>query len=149
MNSTELITRIRAMASSLPFESPTRGAVIVRRLAYHMPPSESLSVLSESGIAVAVIERTIRHSHQAHAMLHQDGTGHVAIFSRHVIEGDRRWDFEVEVTIDRSERAMISDVQVVRPGDDEPDDLDDGPDRVAAAAARPTAGLTTAELLDR
>jgi hypothetical protein len=63
------------------------------------------------------------------------------MFSRHVTEGDERWDFEVDVTVDLQGNAVVSDVRVVRPGDGEEDAEDDAGER----PAKPP--LTAAELL--
>jgi Cysteine-rich CPCC len=142
MPDAELIRAIRAGADALRFESPTRGAIALTTLRWGLPASEMPPGLSEAEIAFAIIRRTIRHSHRVDAGLDQYGNGSWLAFSRHVSEGDRRWDFEVDVAIDLQGQAMITDVRVVRPDDDVPD-----PDDPDAEPIAPRAPLTAADLL--
>jgi len=138
----DLIQELRARAATLPFESPSRGAVILTRLSWRLPPSESIAALSELQRAREIIRKTIAHSHLASHGLDQFGDGSWASFSRHVSEGDERWDFTIEVRVGRSGHAEITDVTVVRPGDDvaDPDDPD-------AEPIEPRAPLTAADLV--
>ncbi len=142
MPDAELIRAIRAGADALRFESPTRGAIALTTLRWGLPASERHPGLSEAEIAFAIIRRTIRHSHRVDGGLDQYGNGSWLVFSRHVSEGDRRWDFEVDVAIDLQGQAMITDVRVVRPDDDVPD-----PDDPDAEPIAPRAPLTAADLL--
>ena len=141
MSDDELIRAVRASADALGFESPTRGAIALSVLRWGLPASEKIPGLDEAQIAFAIIRRTIRHSHRVDAGLDQYGNGSWLIFSRHVSEGDQRWDFEVEVAVVQGQ-AAISDVRVVRPGDDAPD-----PDDPDAEPVSPRAPLTDADLL--
>jgi hypothetical protein len=139
------VVAIRARAAELRFESPSRGAVCLTRLSYGLPPSESLgalAALSEVDRALAVIRRTIRHSHAVNHGLDQFGNGYWVCFSRHVTEGGRRWEVEVDVTVDRQHNAVISDVRMVRPGYDDEDEEDDdngADEEPEAKAAEPEA----------
>jgi hypothetical protein len=135
-----LISTIRAAAGRLRFESATRGAVVIVRHGHGLPASEAFAELSELDRALASVRRTIRHSHRAHAMVDQRGTGHIVVFGRHVTEGDRRWDFEVQVAVDRQMNAVIADARIERPGDADADGDD-------PAERRPLPRLTLAELL--
>lgn len=137
----DLIRAVRASAGALRFESPTRGAIALSVLCWGLPASEKIPGLSEAQIALEIIRKTIRHSHRVHAGLDQYGDGSWLIFSRHVSEGDQRWDFEVEVAVAQGQ-AAITDVRVIRPGDDEPD-----PDDPDAEPVSPRAPLTDADLL--
>jgi hypothetical protein len=129
MADAELVRLIRAHADALRFESPTRGAVVLSQLRWGLPRSEAISGLSEADIAFGIVRKTIRHSHRVDGGLDQWGNGSWLIFSRHVSEGESRWDFEVEVAVDRQGQAAITAVRVVRPGDDvaDPDDPDAEP----------------------
>jgi hypothetical protein len=136
----DLIRTIRARADDLRFESPTRGAIALQVLRWGLPASERIPGLDEAQIAFAIVRRTIRHSHQVSGGPDQYG-GWSVVFSRHVSEGDQRWDFEVEVTVVQGQ-AAIADVRVIRPGDDVPD-----PDDPDAEPVPPRAPLTDADLL--
>lgn len=115
MNHASLIATIRAGARELPFESTIRGAVVIRRLISDLPESESVPGLSEAQAAIEAVRRTIAHSHEVHPVRDQWGDGYVFVFYRHVTEGPRRWDFEVEVMVDQAYRAVIADARVTRP----------------------------------
>jgi cysteine-rich CPCC protein len=137
------IQTIREHIAGLRFESPSRGAVVLARLKWGLPASETVPGVSELDAAMAIIQRTIVHSHRTHHGLDQYGNGSWAMFSRHVSEDDARWDFEVDVAIDRGGQLAITDVRVVRPDDDKPDP--DDPD--AEPAVEPRTPLTDADLL--
>jgi len=122
IDSDATIATIRAAAASLPLESPTRGAVVIARLRHGLPASESFPGLSAVQRAMAAVQRTIQHSHRAEATLDHLGNGYFVLFGRHVTEGDERWEFEVEVTVDRDGNAVIADARIVRPGDGADDD---------------------------
>ena len=115
MNYASLIESIRAGARELPFESTIRGAVVVRRLGHDLPESESLPGLSETQRVLEAVRRTIAYSHEVHPIPDQWGDGYVFVFYRHVTEGRKRWDFEVEVMVDESHKAVIADARVTRP----------------------------------
>ena len=117
-----LIATLRAGAEELPFESSIRGAVVIRRLGPALPESEGISGLSEAQCVIAAVRRTICQAQEVHPMPDQWGEGHVVVFCRHVIEGEQRWDFEVEVAVDRSHHAVIADARLTRPEDQFPDD---------------------------
>jgi len=90
-----LLTKILEM-DDIPFESPTRGAIVVMNLS-RGPPSERLPELSPAEYARDAVRRTIRHSHLRRRVVAQCGTGSTYLFQRHVTEGSERWNFEVEV----------------------------------------------------
>jgi hypothetical protein len=115
MDYASLIANIRAGVQELPFESSIRGAVVIRRLGSDLPESEAEPGLTEAQRVIEVVRRTIIHPHEVHPMPHQWGEGHVVVFCRHVTEGERRWDFEVEVTVDQAQKAVIADARVTRP----------------------------------
>lgn len=140
MSVDDLVRTIRASADALRFQSPTRGAIALTVLRRGLPSSEKIPGLDEAQIAFAIIKKTIRHSHTASGGPDQYG-GWSVVFSRHVSEGDQRWDFEVEVEVIQGQ-AAISDVRVIRPGDDVPD-----PDDPDAEPVQPRAPLTEADLL--
>jgi len=111
-----LIETIRAGVQELPFESSIRSAVVVRRLGSDLPESEFLPGLSETQRVLEAVRRTIAYAHEVHPIPDQWGEGYILVFCRHVIEGVRRWDFEVEVAIDSDQRhAVIADARVTRP----------------------------------
>jgi hypothetical protein len=137
-----IIRTIRAaLREGLVFESPTRGAVCLERLAYRLPSSEVVRGLSSGEVAFAIMRKTVAHPHRIEVG-DPYGTGALVVFSRHVTEGDDRWDFEVEVEVDRTGHVAISDVRVVRPGEDVAD-----PDDPEAEPPTPRAPLTDADLL--
>lgn len=118
MNYASLIAAIRAGVRELPFESTIRGAVVIRRLGSDLPESESAPGLTEAQRAMEVVRRTISHPHEVHPIPDQWGDGYVFVFYRHVTEGRRRWNFEVEVMIDhQAHKAVIADARVTRPED--------------------------------
>jgi len=129
MGDDTLVRRLRERVAALGFESPTQGAAIIQRLRWNMPSSETVNGVSETERAIAIIRRTIAHSHRVYSGPDQYGTGSWVTFARHVSEGDRRWDFEVDVTIN-GQSEFISNVRVLRPGDDIPDPND--PDSIQA-----------------
>lgn len=133
VNRPDLIAKIRSAANELGFESPLRGAVLLQRLQHDLPVSESFKGLSTLERARESIRRTIEHHHAANDLIEPNGHD-VVVFGRHVIEGDRRWDFEVDVRITLDGIATIDDVRIVRPGED-----GDSP--------RPTTGLSPEDLL--
>jgi hypothetical protein len=110
-----LIEAVRAGVHELPFESSIGGAVVIRRLGADLPESESVPGMTEAQRVMEVVRRTISHSHEVHPMPSQWDEGHVLVFCRQVIEGPRRWDFEVEVTVDAAHRAVIADARVTHP----------------------------------
>src|SRR5262247_54491 len=115
MDYASLIATIRAEVRELPFESTIRGAVVIRRLGSDLPESEVVPGLSEAQRVIEVVRRTISHPHEVHPIPDQWGDGHVLLFCRHVTEGERRWDFEVEVMVDQAQKAVIADARVTRP----------------------------------
>lgn len=117
MDYASLIESIRAGAQELPFESTIRGAVVIRRLGTDLPESESVPGLSEAQCAIEAVRRTISHSHEVHPIPVHWGDGYVFVFHRHVTEGQRRWNFEVEVMVDQACKAVIADARVTRPED--------------------------------
>ena len=123
--------RQRAASNALRFESPTLGASIVARMRWDMPASETVTGVSEGERTLAILRKTILHSHHVYSGRDQYGQGSWVTFARHVSEGDRRWDFEVDVTTVHNE-LVISSVRVLRPGDDTPDPND--PDSIQARA---------------
>ena len=127
MGDAALVDRIRHGIGSLGFENPTRGAAIVARLRWNMPTSETVAGVSEGDRAIAIIRKTILHYHRVFSGPDQYGTSSWVTFARHVSEGDRRWDFEVDITIANG-TMFISNVRVLRPGDDVPDP--DDPDSI-------------------
>lgn len=122
MDYASLIATIRAGVRELSFESPIRGAVVIRRLGHDLPQSESLPDVSDAQRVIEVVRRTISHSHEVHPVPDQWSDGHLLVFYRHVTEGRRRWDFEVEVMVDPSHKAVIADARVTRPEDRLDDD---------------------------
>jgi hypothetical protein len=110
-----LIATLREGAGELPFETPIRGAVVIRRLGSDLPSSEAVPGLSEAQCVLEAVRRTICQPHEVHPMRDQWNDGHVVVFRRHVTEGQRRWDFEVEVAVDPESRAVIADARVTRP----------------------------------
>ena len=111
-----MIEAIRAGVQELPFESSIRGAVVIRRLGSDLPESEAVPGLSDTQRVLEAVRRTIAHSHEVHPIPDQWGEGYVLVFCRHVTEGLRRWDFEVEVAVDPQQRhAVIADARVTRP----------------------------------
>jgi cysteine-rich CPCC protein len=115
MDYASLIQAIRADVRELPFESTIRGAVVIRRLGADLPESESVPGLSAAQCVIEAVRRTISEPHEVHPMPDQFGEGHVLVFCRHVTEGPRRWEFEVEVAVDPERRAVIADARVTRP----------------------------------
>ena len=115
MDYAPLIEAIRAGVQELPFESTIRGAVVVRRLGSDLPESEAVPGLSDAQRVIEAVRRTIADPHEVHPMPDQWGEGYVLVFCRHVIEGLRRWEFEVEVAIDPERHAVIADARVTRP----------------------------------
>ena len=115
MNYASLISTIRAGARELSFESTIRGAVVIHRLSSDLPESESVPGLSDVQAAIEAVRRTISHFHEVHPVPDQWGDGHVFVFHRQVTEGQRRWDFEVEVMVDQAYKAVIADARVTRP----------------------------------
>jgi Cysteine-rich CPCC len=116
-----LIASIRAGARELPFESTIRGAVVIRRLSSDLPESEAPPGLSEAQRVIEAVRRTISQADEVHPMPDRWGEGHIVVFCRQVTEGDRRWDIEVEVAVDRSQHAVIADARVTH-SDELPDD---------------------------
>jgi hypothetical protein len=145
MDYTTLIATLRAAHRTIPFDDPIRGAAVLGKLSHGLPASEALKQLSPAERAIAAVRRTIRHSHEARGMADPWGQDTLVVFLRHVIEGTQRWDFTVAVAVDRDHHAAITEVRVVRPGDDLPDQ--DAGRAEPAAVPRPTTGLSTAELL--
>lgn len=117
MDYTPLIEAIRAEAQELPFESSIRGAVVVRRLGPELPESEAEPGLSEAQRVIEAVRRTIADAEEVHPIPDQWGEGHVIVFCRHVTEGLRRWNFEVEVAVDPEHHAVIADARVTCPED--------------------------------
>jgi hypothetical protein len=117
-----LIATLRARAEELPFESAIGGAVVIQRLGSDLPESEASPGLSQAQRVIEAVRRTIRQAQEVHPMPDQWGEGHVVVFCRHVTEGERRWDFEVEVAVDRAHHAVIADARVTRPDEHFPDD---------------------------
>jgi len=115
MDYTSLIATIRAGVHELPFESTIRGAVVIRRLGPELPESEAVPGLSQAQRVIEAVRRTIAHPHEVHPMPDQWGEGHIVVFYRQVTEGPRRWDFEVEVAVDPTRKAVIADARVSRP----------------------------------
>jgi hypothetical protein len=115
MDYASLIEAIRADVRELPFESTIRGAVVIRRLGSDLPESEAVPGLSDAQRVIEVVRRTIADPHEVHPMPDQWGEGHVVVFCRHVTEGPRRWEFEVEVAVDPAQRAVIADARVTHP----------------------------------
>ncbi len=136
MDYASLIANIRAGVRDLPFETTIRGAVVIRRLSTDLPQSEA-SGLSEAQRAIEAVRRTICQAHEVHPIPDQWGDGCLLVFYRHVTEGPRRWDFEVEVMVDQAHKAVIADARVTRPPDDQLDDDD-------AAWGTPPLGLAPA-----
>jgi hypothetical protein len=128
MGDAALVDRIRQGIATLGFENPPAGARIIERLRWNMPSSETRDGVSETDRALAIIRRTIQHYHRVFSGPDQYGTSSWVTFHRHVSEGDRRWDFEVDVTITNGAPPFISNVRVLRPGDDVPDP--DDPDSI-------------------
>jgi len=118
MDYTPLIEAIRAEAQVLPFESSLRGAVVVRRLGPELPESEAAPGQSETQRVLEAVRRTIADAQEVHPIPDQWGEGHVLVFCRHVTEGLRRWNFEVEVAVDPEHHAVIADARVTCPEDD-------------------------------
>src|SRR5215203_5261994 len=114
MDYASLIATIREGVRELPFESSIRGAVVIRRLSPDLPDSEAVPGLSQSQRVIEAVRRTISHAHEVHPMADEWGDGHVLMFYRHVTEGPRRWDFEVEVAVDPTRKAVIADARVTR-----------------------------------
>jgi cysteine-rich CPCC protein len=131
--------RQRAVSNALRFESPALGATILARMRWDMPTSETVRGVSEADRTLLILRKTILHSHQVHSGRDQYGQGSWVTFARHVSEGNRRWDFEVDVTAANND-LVISNVRVLRPGDDTPDPND--PDSIQARTP-----LTEADLL--
>lgn len=116
MDYASLIEAIRAGVQELPFESSIRGAVVIRRLGSDLPESEAIPGLSETQQALEAVRRTISDSHEVHPIRDQWSQGTTLVFCRHVTEGPRRWDFEVEVAVDPEHRhPVIADARVTRP----------------------------------
>lgn len=122
MDYASLIATLRAGARELPFESSIRGAVVIRRLGADLPASEASPWLSQAQRVIDAVQRTISQAHEVHPMPDQWGEGHVVVFCRHVMEGARRWDFEVEVAVDPEHHAVIADARVTRPDEQFPED---------------------------
>jgi hypothetical protein len=116
MDYASLIENIRAGVRDLPFETTIRGAVVIRRLSSDLPQSE-VTGLSEDQRALEAVRRTICQAHEVHPIPDQWGDGCLLVFYRHVTEGQRRWDFEVEVMVDQAYKAVIADARVTRPED--------------------------------
>jgi hypothetical protein len=117
MDYASLIANIRAGVRDLPFETTIRGAVVIRRLSTDLPQSEAVNGLSEDQRAIEAVRRTICQAHEVHPIPDQWGDGCLLVFYRHVTEGQRRWDFEVEVMVDQAYKAVIADARVTRPED--------------------------------
>src|SRR5690606_28018787 len=73
--------------------------------------------LSPAELVLEAVRRTISDAHEVHPVPDEWGDRHVLLFCRHVIEGKRRWDFEVEVMVDHAQHAVIADARVIRPDD--------------------------------
>lgn len=117
MDETTLIATLRAAHRTIPFEDPMRGAAVLSKLSHGLPASEALKQLSPAERAIAAVRRTIAHCDEARAIPDPSGHGARAIFRRRVTEGAARWDFEVEVAVDRDHHAAITEVRVDRTGD--------------------------------
>lgn len=122
MDYATLIATIRTNVRELPFESPIRGAVVIRRLGADLPQSEALPELSQDERVIEAVRRTISHPHEVHPMPDRWEDRQHVVFYRHVTEGRRRWDFEVEVAVDEGQHAVIADARVTRPEERLPDD---------------------------
>jgi hypothetical protein len=101
------VEQVRRAAEALRFESTSRGAVVLSRLRYDLPSSESVPGVADIDRAFGIIRRTISHSHATNDGLEQYGNGYWVMFSRHVTEGDLRWDFEVDVEVDAAGMATM------------------------------------------
>jgi len=115
MDYATLIEEIRADVRELPFESTIRGAVVIRRLGSDLPESEAVPGLSQAQRVLEAVRRTISEPHEVHSMPDEWGEGHLLVFCRQVIEGMRRWEFEVEVAVDPAKKAVIADARVTHP----------------------------------
>jgi hypothetical protein len=119
-----LLEKIRGMAQ-IPFESPTRGAVVLTRLGYGLPRADSFPLLTPQQRAIQAVRTTIAHGHRHEAWMHQDGKGWGFLFERHVTEGTEQWRYQVEVSARNDGRIDIQDANVVRPNDRDEDEDDD------------------------
>jgi len=116
MTHAELLVLLQR-AGAFPYESPTRGALCLRRLSWGLPPSEELPLLNEAQRAQAAITRTIRHPHRHHRWLDQFGNGEWFELEREVTQDGARWTFKVTVLVRKDGTAVIDDANLLRPGD--------------------------------
>jgi hypothetical protein len=117
----QLLDKIRGM-TQIPFESPSRGAVILTRLGYGLPRADSFPLLTPQQRAIQAVKTTIAHGHRHERWMHQDGKGWGFLFERHVTEGTDQWRYQVEVNAHNDGRVEIYDAKVVRPDDQDEDD---------------------------
>lgn len=148
-----IIRGLRVAPDAELFEGLAARLWLVQKVAALLPSSEAAN-LSPQQRALSVVGRTIRHAHGVMSYDTASGFGFQVTFWRHVTEGGQRWDFEVDVSVDREGRPDIVDARVYRP-----EEIDargrafergDGSLRLAAVApfgmvACPCCGLATLE----
>lgn len=142
----QLLTAIQSM-SQIPFDSPTRAAVVVTRFSFGLPRADAIPGLSPIERMYTSVMRTIRHSHGHEHFADQDGDGWWFTFRRHVTEGGEQWRYEVEVRVRRDERIEMVDVRLERPDDrdeeTDPIDLNDAATPGEGMLACPCCGHAT------
>jgi hypothetical protein len=117
---TALLAKVRTM-NPRAFEQ-FRGPVILQRLSFGLPPSETIDGLDRFALAVECVRRTLQHSHSHQIWIDQYGDGRWVELERTVTEGGRQWRFVVKVHMTRAGNLVVDDADVIRPGDEDEDD---------------------------